>query len=376
MVGDVQYGLKPGCAWLHPPVRGLPQMTCCGLIRRLLAKSKNQNRRFRQVWSFTQSGWLMKEKCPFCTGESSRLRFTAPLDCITFKPTGFGAVYECDKCLAGFIFPRPTPAETGTFYELDSYYTQGKSHLPDTKPPGFFTKARVHLAWRADEGQSLADVISTKLKPGSSIVDIGCGGGNLLRDLASRGYRMTGVERDANSVALKSAEVSILEGSAEALPAALTPHSYDGVVFSHVLEHLVDPVAAIRLAASLLKPGGLLFGEVPNNESSIAKQSGVAWGHLDAPRHINFFCQRSFHDLMKAAGLEVKDTYFNGYNRYFHDSHIANEQKIYDEFLKSGWQPERSIRNSVARSWALLGKTAFARPRNKYDAIGVVATQA
>ena len=77
-------------------------------------------------------------------------------------------------------------------------------------------------------------------------------------------------------MSLKRHDIPVLEGSAESLPAAFKPATCDGLVFSHVLEHLVDPEAAVRNAAALLKPTGLMFCEVPNNESLVAKQSGLA----------------------------------------------------------------------------------------------------
>ena len=246
--------------------------------------------------------------------------------------------------------------------------------MPDMGAPSFLSKVRTHLAWRADKGQHLANVIASRLPVGASIVDIGCGGGGLVNEMHGQGYRMIGVERDASTVSRKSADIEVLEGTAERLPSTLLLRSYDGVVFSHVIEHLVSPAAAIRSAASLLKPGGLMFVEVPNNESKLAKQSGATWEHLDAPRHINFFCERSMHELMKSAGMKVNETYFNGYTRYLSDSYTATEQRIYDNFVKGGWRPIGAVRNSTARSWALLGKTAFAESRIKYDSVGVVAS--
>ena len=239
--------------------------------------------------------------------------------------------------------------------------------------PGFASRLRTHLAWRGDDGEVLADVIATSLGAQGSVIDIGCGGGVLLDELSRRGYRVAGVERDASTVAMRNQHVTVLEGSAESLPASLARGSYDGVVFSHVMEHLVDPVAAMRNAAGLLKPDGLLFCEVPNNEALIAKQSGLSWEHLDIPRHINFFTEQSLRVLAENAGLAVKRVYFSGYCRYFSDSYIATEQRIFDQIAIHPDSTSHATRNSQGRAWRLLAKTIAAGPRLKYDSVGFVA---
>jgi SAM-dependent methyltransferase len=311
-------------------------------------------------------------RCPLCGG-TGEYKTTMPIDAKTFRPIVHGSVYECARCALGFVHPRPTPAETLSFYKLDAYYTQGASHMVQTPAPGWLSRLRTHLAWRFDGGERLFKVIENELAPGSAVVDIGCGSGALLKELAGLGHRVTGVERDADSLSWRENDIRVLEGSAEALPAALEPASCDGVVFSHVMEHLVDPVGALRHAATLLKPGGLLFCEVPNNESLVARQSGLAWEHLDIPRHINFFTEQSLVALVTSAGLAVRRGYFSGYWRYFVDPYIATEQRIFDQLAALPGGVHDATRNSVARAWRLLAKTAWADPRRKYDSVGVVA---
>lgn len=313
------------------------------------------------------SGTAALAPCPLCGGRAS-YAMTMPLDAKTFQPTAHGKIYRCAPCAFGFVHPRP--AETGSFYDLPAYYTQGESHMVPMRERAFLTRLRIHLAWRADRGEMLADVIEAQIPRGAQLVDIGCGGGGLLTEMTRRGYRMTGVERDAASLAAKN--LNVLEGSAETLP-PIAPGSFDGVIFSHVIEHLVDPRQALRSAAQLLKPGGKLFCEVPNNDSMIARQSCLSWEHLDIPRHINFFGEESLRALAASAGFKVERAYFSGYCRYFSESYIATEQRIHDRLAAAG--ATESTRNSRGRSWRMLAKTAFGPPARKYDSVGIVATR-
>jgi SAM-dependent methyltransferase len=308
----------------------------------------------------------METPCPLC-GATAPHKMTMPIHARTFRPTAYGAIYECAACRFGFVWPRPTLAETAEFYELegDVYYTRGVSHMA-TGGQGFWERLRLHLAWRLDYGESLFDVILSELPAGASIVDIGCGDGAFVVRLCAAGYTAIGVERDAASLARQRG--TALEGSAEALPRELARGSQDAIVFSHVLEHLIDPVTAFATACALLKPGGLVFCEVPNNESLIAKASGLAWAQLDIPLHINFFTDRSLRRLVALAGARVKRGYFCNFYRYFSDSFIATEQRIHDR-LPHGL----AKRNSKARSWAMLARAALATPARKYDSVGLVA---
>lgn len=295
--------------------------------------------------------------CPLC-GEAATHKVTMPIDSMTFQPTSHGSIYECSACQFGFVYPRPK--DTAAFYDLN-YYTHGASHMAKPRA-GFLSKLRNHLAWRADQGEALPEIIEAQLPRGAKVVDIGCGDGWLLDHMTERGYLMTGVERD-----VKALKGQALQGSADALP-DLPRGSFDGAAFSHVIEHLVDPIGALRNAAALLKPGGLLFVEVPNNESRAAQVAGLSWMHLDIPRHLNFFTADSLRELGQRAGLEVKRTYFSNYCRLFADSYILTEQQIHDKLPS----PDGSTRNTQARAWRLLAETAAAPARRKYDSVGAV----
>jgi 2-polyprenyl-3-methyl-5-hydroxy-6-metoxy-1,4-benzoquinol methylase len=313
--------------------------------------------------------------CPICASRAGH-KVTMSIDAKTFKPTTHGQVYECTECLAGFLHPRPTPEETANFYNLDAYYTTGQSHMAQATSSTFLSKLRTHLAWRLDKGTTLLETITAALPSNAKVVDIGCGSGRLVTELVKRGHNAVGVEREAKSISLHRMDISVFKGTAEALPTELIRGTYDAVIFSHVLEHLTDPVGALRNAASLLKPAGGLFVEVPNNDALIAVRSGLSWEHLDIPRHVNFFNEASLSKAMQQAGLKPEQTYFGGYCRYFYDSYIETEQKIFDQLSNENVLASGTKRNSGMRSWGLLALTALAKERIKYDSIGMVARKA
>jgi 2-polyprenyl-3-methyl-5-hydroxy-6-metoxy-1,4-benzoquinol methylase len=95
------------------------------------------------------------------------------------------------------------------------------------------------------------------LTPGR-LLDIGCGAGDYLRDMQELGWEVTGIDVSPKAVA-KACErgFNAHTGSISSLEA--DEGCFELVTKWHVLEHLYDPVDALRHARRLLAPGGRLM---------------------------------------------------------------------------------------------------------------------
>lgn len=89
---------------------------------------------------------------------------------------------------------------------------------------------------------------------------------------------------------------------------------YDIVVLRHVLEHLPDPIRAMRKIDSLLKDNGLALLEFPNARSlsyvykRLRKNRGLQRGKYPPdwrPGHCNEFGRRTFQYLLRETGFEL-----------------------------------------------------------------------
>jgi SAM-dependent methyltransferase len=103
------------------------------------------------------------------------------------------------------------------------------------------------------------------------MLDVGCGAGDIARHL--RSFRpdievvgVTHSPEEAQIAAPYMQAVHVLDLEKDLLGTALADLGppFDLLMFSHVLEHLVDPVAVLRTCLARLAPGGHVLIAVPN----------------------------------------------------------------------------------------------------------------
>jgi len=91
------------------------------------------------------------------------------------------------------------------------------------------------------------------------ILDVGCGIAEY-----SRWHRGEYLGLDQNPYVVqynRKRGLTCFNGSAESIP--FESEYFDGVIITHVLEHLDEPAGALRQIWRVLRPGGLLFAAVP-----------------------------------------------------------------------------------------------------------------
>jgi hypothetical protein len=96
-----------------------------------------------------------------------------------------------------------------------------------------------------------------RLRTGDRLLDVGCGGGLLLRDALAAGASATGLDHSEEMVSLArecAPDAEILLGEAEQLP--FPNASFTAVAMSIIFFFLADPLAALREARRVLAPGG------------------------------------------------------------------------------------------------------------------------
>ena len=139
---------------------------------------------------------------------------------------------------------------------------------------------------------------------GRDVVDVGCGGGVLVRALAARGARVTGVEISESQLAAAVRDddgsgARYVVGVAQRLP--IPDESIDVVLFMRSLHHVPpdDMLEALRGAARVLRPGGAVYIAEPLTEGDFFELTSL----VEDEREVRAAAQQAIDDA-PLAGLE------------------------------------------------------------------------
>jgi SAM-dependent methyltransferase len=99
---------------------------------------------------------------------------------------------------------------------------------------------------------------------GLKVLDLGCGyHATLLHALLPRLARGVGVDVRVSDAARRGAKLTFVESTIEDALPTMPDQSFDLVLMISVLEHLHDPVAVLREARRVARPGGAVVVNVP-----------------------------------------------------------------------------------------------------------------
>jgi arsenite methyltransferase len=122
-----------------------------------------------------------------------------------------------------------------------------------------------------------------RAQPGEKILDVGCGPGFLLAEMAGEvgaAGKLCGIDASADMIALARARckdvatIELQQANALELPFAVA--AFDAVVSTQVYEYVADIATALREAARVLRPGGRLLIVATDWESSVWNNSNEA----------------------------------------------------------------------------------------------------
>jgi 2-polyprenyl-3-methyl-5-hydroxy-6-metoxy-1,4-benzoquinol methylase len=244
----------------------------------------------------------------------------------------------------------------------------------DNPSVDWMIKLRQHLAWRFDGGVSKTEHWWRQLLGGTDVAskrvcELGCGSGHNLMLLRELGCTVLGVEPDprARQVAQDNG-LTVLAGTAEALPQDLGDQTFDLLLMNHVLEHCLEPKQVVQNAHKLLNPQGFLVVETPNSTCLGGQKANIAWPFLDVPRHLHFFTAQSLQTLCEQESFRWLKTEYEGYFVQFEQGWLESATEIWHQ-LGYG---ERTLTDEVRSAWQLLAQTALAQPAQKYCSVRVV----
>ncbi|MCD4673200.1 MAG: class I SAM-dependent methyltransferase [Anaerolineaceae bacterium] len=181
----------------------------------------------------------------------------------------------------------------------------------DTYDPAYlealFAAEQRHF-WFLARNRLIANVVRRSLKqqsPGSRILELGCGNGNVLQVLidAASASRVTGMDLfiDGLRFARRRVECGLVQGDLHQAPFR---SCFSLVGMFDVLEHMPDDRLVLNDLRQMLTPDGILVLTVPAYPA--------LWSYFDvAAKHARRYTQESLTAVLQAAGYEVQQvSYF------------------------------------------------------------------
>ena len=194
--------------------------------------------------------------------------------------------------------PRPTPDAIGAYYP-DDYgpYRGTRVDLERRVAPWQrWVKSLVHRVFEFN-AQRLPPA-----EPGR-LLEIGCASGAFLHEMAGKGWRVEGIEfSDSASESARRLGYNVWTGSIER--AAGLEGDYDLVVGWMVLEHLHEPVLALRKLHDWSKPGAYLAISTPNAGSWERSLFSDRWYAFHLPAHLYHYTPSTLAAVLKAGGWQ------------------------------------------------------------------------
>jgi SAM-dependent methyltransferase len=241
-------------------------------------------------WHFREVG------CPGCGSDRARFAGWRGGDA---HVRGLGQktrIVRCRDC--GLLYPNPTPFPTDHSHYSDAEAYFASKEDAATRIEGF----RRLMRETADYGG---------VPP---LLDIGCGRGEALVAARDLGWEARGIE-PSPEFAKAGAEAFDVEIEVGTFADQHPPDSFGLVLLAGVLEHVYDPGDMVRRVHRVLRPGGLIVIDVPNEQSLmhyLARAAFLATGRnwtlslapTFEPFHVNGFSARSLSHTLRGGGFE------------------------------------------------------------------------
>lgn len=229
--------------------------------------------------------------CPACSGVVFENAYSDLQDYEYEVGPIVNCIVRCRSC--GLLLMDPLPGED----ELGAFYPESYANVHEEK-------VALHSYLMDLYYRTVNSLLRSKLGARAKILDVGCASGHLMAYLAERnaGWDIVGIDMSPRACSVaESMGRSVKHGKFESFD--FKGLRFDMIIFSHIIEHVLDPAGVLKKAHSLLEAGGMIYIETPNIECLDRKLFGRYWGGLHYPRHICLFSKRSMYYILKSCGF-------------------------------------------------------------------------
>jgi SAM-dependent methyltransferase len=178
------------------------------------------------------------------------------------------------------------------------FFTNWANMLPAVYNPGYYAKYdQPEIRQAISQYVAQYGPIIREHRASGRVLEIGSVSPALLDAFAAQGYETLGMDIFTHPLGAHR----LLVGDFESM--ALLP-SADVIWASHILEHLHDPLGAVRKLHGMLGRGGLLFVAMPD-PYAVDWSCPYVFAHWNLDEHHILWDLRSFCQVLEAAGFEI-----------------------------------------------------------------------
>lgn len=224
---------------------------------------------------------LIHVACALCGADDSRPDNTV---------AGF-TLSRCRKC--GFVYVNPRYAAA----DLEKLYTRKNSaqlieHYNHMVSPVMLAQYHERI-----------DLLERLMPTRGRLLDFACAAGHFFELAGQRGWDAHGADigewtrEAAEARGLKNLHVGYLQDL------GFPDHHFDVIHAAQVFEHLEHPGKLLAELRRILRPGGLLYVDVPNYHTLPIMLNRDDFFLNEPPQHINYFTPKTLRALLVRAGL-------------------------------------------------------------------------
>jgi 2-polyprenyl-3-methyl-5-hydroxy-6-metoxy-1,4-benzoquinol methylase len=223
--------------------------------------------------------------CPCCGGTDSRYARTV---------AGF-RLERCLACRLVFVNPQPVDEDLTGLYLRKTAESQAEFYASTVSP-----------AQIAEYDRIVGDL--TAVAPGGRLLDLGCAAGYFMQRAQRAGFETHGIDL-ATWVEEVAASRGISNVRSVSLEDARFPDEWFDVVHSsQVFEHLPRPLDVLKEVRRILKPGGVLYVNVPNYQCLSIVLGRDDFELNTPPEHVLYFTPATLAELLSRAGFSCLTT--------------------------------------------------------------------
>jgi len=218
--------------------------------------------------------------------------------------------YQCGNC--GALQIKSIPQNISRYYE--NYYTAKKDYIHINQLKKLIWLIRRNLAltklYPIIQFLSYNSILHwthiSKINQNSTILDVGCGNGDVLFEFSKHGFEnLFGIDPN-----LKTSSLPDIYLEESDLLSYNTKLKFDLIMFNHSYEHIYEHHKTLKKALELLSNNGTIIIRMPviNKAFEIYKEN---WVQIDAPRHFIIHSIKSMNILCENNEVEVYNYFFD-----------------------------------------------------------------